>query len=69
MKGFFGKAKMKVGAAIAVVGIGMTQAQAAILPADSTIDTTEFLAIAGVVGVSYLAMKGVKFGLGLLKSA
>lgn len=59
----------KVVALGAVAVVGATQASAAILPTDAQIDMTEFMLMAGVVGGSYLVIKGVQKALGLLRGA
>lgn len=62
-------AKKKILAALAAGLITATQAQAALLAVDAAIDMTEYLAIGGVVAVSYLVIKGIEKGLGLLRRA
>lgn len=61
------KAKLGVVATGAVVLA--SQAQAALLAADASIDMTEFMAIGGVVAASYLVIKGVQKALQLLRGA
>lgn len=61
--------KKKVLGLLVAGAVAATQAQAALLPADSKIDMTEFLAIGGVIGASYLVIKGVQKALQLLRSA
>ena len=52
-----------------VIVVGATQASAAILPADASINMTEFTLMATVVAGSYLVIKGVQKALGLLRGA
>lgn len=59
----------KVVAVGTVIVVGATQASAAILPAASEIDMTEFMLMATVVAGSYLVIKGVQKALGLLRGA
>ncbi|MGA1931515.1 hypothetical protein ACH5BF_02145 [Arcobacter sp. YIC-464] len=69
MKAIFKGGKAKVGALIAAGLLTASQAQAALLPVDASIDMTEFMAIAGVIATGYLVIKGVQKALQLLRSA
>lgn len=69
MKAMFKGGKAKVGALIAAGLLTASQAQAALLPVDASIDMTEFMAIGGVIAASYLVIKGVQKALQLLRGA
>lgn len=61
--------RKKILALLAAGVITATQAQAALLAADATIDMTEFLLMGGIVAGSYIVIKGVQKALGLLRGA